>query len=275
MFKTVSSNSESPIGVKSEDISKGQLQGRILNVSSNQNFYSVGLSVDFEIQLENYYGKTFKLVHTLTPISSDSSPITKEDIVVLDKDGYRDYGDSGFSMGMKFGVDNDGIYSTGESFFSSDFPVKKFGIYSYSGKLDLYDVDNNLLSTQGYYVNVKYRHNIFKTDEVKVVKSPKLSFGDKLTLGILQTLLVIALCLHAFVIIGSFTEGENKSLFLIILNFAMLLIIGYFIKAASFKEKLWALIISFIISMSSMAFYGNNRDNDNNNKEDVVSESKM
>ena len=81
MFKTISSNSESPIGVKSEDISKGQLQGRILNVSPYQGLYSVGLNVGFEIQLENYYGKTFKLVHTLTPISSDSSPITKEDIL--------------------------------------------------------------------------------------------------------------------------------------------------------------------------------------------------
>jgi len=274
MFKTISSNSESPIGVKSEDISKGQLQGRILNVSPYQGLYSVGLNVGFEIQLENYYGKTFKLVHTLTPISSDSSPITKEDIVVLDKDGYRDFGDSGISMDMKFGVNNDGIYSTCETFFSSDFPVKKFGIYSYSGKLDLYDVDNNLLSTQGYYVNVKYRHNIFKTDEVKVVKSPKLSFGDKLTMGILQTLLVIALCLNVFVIIGSFTEGDNKSFILIFLNFAMLLIVGYFIKAASFKEKFWAILISFIISMSSAAIYGNSHKNAGNNDVEKVTESK-
>ena len=275
MIKTVSSNSESPIGVKSEDISKGQLQGRILNVSPSQNpLYSVGVNIGFEIQLENYYGKTFKLVHTLTPLSSDSSPITKEDIVVLDKDGYRDFGNSVFPKDITGGVDNDGIYSTCEFFFSSDFPVNKFGIYSYSGKLDLYDVDNNLLSTQGYYVNVKYRHSIFKKDEVKVVKSPKLSFGDKLTMGILQALLIIALCFNAFVIIGSFTEGENKSFILILLNFAMLLIVGYFIKAASFKEKIWAIVISFIISMSSAAIYGNSHKNIDNSKVENVSESK-
>jgi hypothetical protein len=275
MYNTVSSNSESSTGVRSKDISKGQLQGRILNVSSHQDFYSVGLSIGFDIQLENYCGKTFKLVHTLTPIKLDSDPITKEDIVVLDKDGNRDWGNSGFTMDMKFGVDNDGIYSTCETIFSSDFPIKRYGIYSYNGKLDLYDVDNNLLSTQGYYLNIKYRHNIFKTDEVKVVKSPKLSFGSKLSLILLQALLVIALCLHLFVLIGSFMEGENKSLFVMSLNFVMLLIIGYFIKAASFKEKIWALVISFIISMSSMAFYGSNRNHDNTNNEEIVSESKM
>ena len=61
MNNTVLSNSESPSGVLSEDISKEQLQGKILKVSFNQDFYSVGLKISYDIQLENFCGQTFKL----------------------------------------------------------------------------------------------------------------------------------------------------------------------------------------------------------------------
>ena len=54
----------------------------------------------------------------------------------------------------------------------------------------------------------------------------------------------------------------------------MLLIVGYFIKAASFKEKIWAIVISFIISMSSAAIYGNSHNNEDNNEVETVTESK-
>ena len=267
MNNTVLSNSESPSGVLSEDISKEQLQGKILKVSFNQDFYSVGLKISYDIQLENFCGQTFKIVHTLTPISSDSAPITKEDVVVLDKDGNKFLGNSASTMNMNRGVDDEGIYSACETFFSSDFPVKKYGIYSYNGKLDLYDLDNNLLSTQGYYLNIKYRRSIFKKDEVKVVQSPNLSLSSKLSVGLLQTLLVIALCCHALVVLGSMIDGEYKSPVLMFLNLPMPFILWYFIKKASIKEKIGVLVISYIIFTISDIYIRQNSQNESTGKD--------
>ena len=124
-------------------------------------YYSSDLHFYYSLRFSEYVG-TVKVVSTIKS-HDDGTVITKHDEFEIDTnekvslDGFRELRISG-------------LYK--ESIIQcrvDEMNISNSGKYSYSGEFSVFDKKSNLLLKAGYDLRIKYKHSLFKKDEVKVI----------------------------------------------------------------------------------------------------------
>ena len=154
---------EEPLITK--DSSKSNLSVKILEVGG-RDFYTVGLDITFNLELHNFAGRTLKIHNILNPLLEGRTHEADSEII-FDKDGFVDF------EVFKNKVEGNFFDWSIHICWANEMSLPSSGKYTYIGNMSVYDENNNVLSSFDYDVDVKYKHNVFSKDEVKVVAVSK------------------------------------------------------------------------------------------------------
>ncbi len=148
-----------------KDSTKSNLSVKILEVGG-RDFYTVGLCITFNLELHNFAGRTLKIHNILKPLLEGQAHESDSEIK-FDKDGFVDF------EVFKNKVEGNFFGWSIDICWANEMALPSSGKYTYIGNMAVYDENNNVLSTFDYNVDVKYKHNVFSKDEVKVVAVSK------------------------------------------------------------------------------------------------------
>ena len=125
--------------------------------------YATSLTISYDFRQENCEGKTLKAVHILKPVFGNVV-LTQESELKINMDGSTGWGRVTFP-----GLPALDYESWNVIFCTNELSITSSGIYSYEGNLTIYDENDNTLDSFDYTLNIKYKHKLFGSDEVKAI----------------------------------------------------------------------------------------------------------
>ena len=121
------------------------------------------MTIFYDFKQENCEGNTLKAVHILKPVFGNVV-LTKESELEINMDG-----STGWGRVTLPGLPALDYESWNESFWTNELSITSSGKYSYEGNLTIYDENDNTLDSFDYTLNIKYKHKLFGSDEVKAI----------------------------------------------------------------------------------------------------------
>ena len=148
-----------------KDSTKSNLSVKILEVGG-RDFYTVGLDITFNLELHNFAGRTLKIHNILNPLLEGRTHEADSEII-FDKDGFVDF------EVFKNKVEGNFFDWSIHICWANEMSLPSSGKYTYIGNMTVCDENKNVLSSFDYNLDVKYKHNVFSKDEVKVIAVSK------------------------------------------------------------------------------------------------------
>ena len=149
-----------------KDSPKSNLSVKILGAGCDFTYYTVGLDAIYNLELKNYAGRTIYIHHVLKPLLEGCTHEVDSELT-FDNDGYVVFD------GFKNEVEGNVYEWRDHICWANEMALPSSGTYTYIGNMTVCDENKNVLSSFDYNVDVKYKHNVFSKDEVKVVAVSK------------------------------------------------------------------------------------------------------